>query len=47
MMKVVDVSMICFKSISFKRTFKEKEFKETDEFNKNYNDDADERKQNT
>jgi len=40
--KVVDVSMICFKSTSFKRTLEEKKLEETDEFNKSDDDDADE-----
>ncbi len=47
MTKVVDVSMICFESISFKRTFEEREFEETDEFNESDDDDADERERNT
>jgi len=47
MTKVVDVSTICFKSILLKRTFKEEKFKETDEFNENDDDDADEREQDT
>jgi len=37
MTKVINVSTICFKSISFKKAFKE-----TDELNKNDDDDADE-----
>ena len=42
MMRVIDVLMICFKSTSLKKIFKEREFEETDEFNKNDDDDADE-----
>ncbi len=45
MTKVINVLMICFKLISLKRTLKEEEFKETDEFNESDNDDADEWKQ--
>jgi len=42
MTKVINVLMICFKSIFFKRTFEE-----TDELNENDDDDADEQKQDT
>jgi len=47
MTKVVDVSMICFESILFKKAFEEKKLEETDEFNENDDDDAGERKRDT
>ena len=47
MTKVVDVSTVCFKLISFKKTFKEEKLKEADEFNESDDDDANEREQNT
>jgi len=43
MMRVINVSTICFELILFKRAFKEKKLEETDELNKNDDDDADKR----
>jgi len=47
MTKVVNVLMICFKSILLKRTLEEKKLEETDELDKNDDDDANKRKQDT
>ena len=47
MTRVVNVSMICFELISFKRTFEEERFKEADEFNEDDDDDAGERERDT
>ncbi len=47
MTKVINVLMICFESILLKKTFKEEEFEETDEFNESDNDDADKQEQDT
>ncbi len=46
MTKVINVSMICFKLIFFKKTLKERELKEINELNKSDNNDADEQKRN-
>jgi len=47
MTKVIDVSTICFESISLKKTLKERKFEEADELNDDDDDDADERERNT
>jgi len=47
MMKVVNVLMICFELTLLKKALEEEELKETDEFNENDDDNADERKRNT
>ncbi len=47
MTRVIDVSTICFKSISLKKTLKERRFKETDELDENNDSDADERERDT
>ncbi len=47
MTRVVDVLMICFKSIFFKKALEERKFEVTDELNKNDDDDADKRKRDT
>jgi len=47
MTRVVDVLMICFKLIFFKKALEERKFEVTDELNKNDDDDADERKRDT
>jgi len=47
MTRVIDVSMICFESISFKKALEERELEETDELDENDDDDADERERNT
>jgi hypothetical protein len=44
MTKVINVSMICFKLILFKRTLEEKELKEANELSESDDDNADERK---
>jgi hypothetical protein len=44
MTKVVDVSMICFKLISLKKTLEERRLEEADEFKENDDDDAEKRK---
>ena len=46
MMRIIDVSMICFKSISLKKTFEEEEFEETDELEEDDDDDAEKRERN-
>jgi len=47
MMKVVNVSTICFESILFKKTFEEEKLEETDELNKDDDDDANEQERDT
>ncbi len=47
MTRVVDVSMICFESISLKRTLEERKLEEADELDESDDDDADERERDT
>jgi len=47
MTKVVDVSTICFESISLKKALEERKLEETDELNDDDDDNADERERDT
>jgi len=46
MTRVINVSTICFESISLKKTLKERKLEEADELNESDDDDAGERERN-